>query len=86
MTIGALLIGVGTLIVLTAYVALPFRRGTTDADALIEAWVARERRALQQGEGRAAAVDSAGFCHQCGQPVKPEHRYCPHCGARLVED
>ena len=28
---------------------------------------------------------TANFCHHCGEPVQPHHRYCPNCGTRLVE-
>ncbi len=86
MSLGALLAGAAALILLTAYVALPFRRRPIDPDAVIEAWVARERHALQPGGGSVPTGDQAHFCHQCGQPVKPEHRYCPHCGTRLLEE
>lgn len=35
-----------------------------------------ERRRERQGKG-------AGFCPQCGQPVRQEDRFCPKCGAAL---
>jgi rRNA maturation endonuclease Nob1 len=34
-----------------------------------------------------ALVDKpANYCHQCGEPVQPDHRFCRNCGARLVAD
>ena len=30
-------------------------------------------------------LEQAPTCHQCGRPVKPEWRYCPHCEAVLKQ-
>ena len=45
-----------------------------------------EGEASQQEETEAEQPGGANFCHQCGRPVKPYHRFCPNCGARLIED
>lgn len=28
----------------------------------------------------------ANYCHQCGEPVQPDHWFCRNCGARLLAD
>ncbi|MGC9349611.1 MAG: zinc-ribbon domain-containing protein [Anaerolineae bacterium] len=30
--------------------------------------------------------ETINFCHQCGRRVKSHHRFCPGCGARLIEE
>jgi len=49
MSPGTILVELAVVVAVTAYVAHPFRRVSLDPDALIEAWVAREARALQLG-------------------------------------
>ena len=41
----------------------------------VEDLIAARRRLRQE--------KSAGFCPQCGRPVKTSDRFCSHCGARL---
>lgn len=39
----------------------------------------KPRRAMP----RRAAQSGAGFCHQCGAPLKPGAQYCAKCGAQV---
>ncbi|MBN1246043.1 MAG: zinc ribbon domain-containing protein [Anaerolineae bacterium] len=101
MSIGALLIGLAALILVVAYIVSPFQRKAeaVDLDAQIEAWVTAARRAEEPkvtvGGGAPAMAETqrgvshekvAHYCHHCGEPVRPDHRFCPNCGTRLVDD
>jgi len=95
MSIGAILVGIGALLVVVAYVARPFRAATTggDLDRAIEGWVERVRREEAGGKRaesrREYEGDVAGecavinFCPQCGRQVAPDDRFCSGCGMRL---
>lgn len=94
-SIGAVLAGVGALIVVVAYVARPFRAaaGPAGLDRAIEAWVARvrdeedsgERSVTSREDGKAVAgrTSNINFCPQCGRDVGPDDRFCSGCGTRL---
>ncbi|OQA14873.1 MAG: hypothetical protein BWY63_03060 [Chloroflexi bacterium ADurb.Bin360] len=56
---GTVLVELAVVVAVIAYVAHPFRRDSPDPDALIEAWVAREARALQLGAPALALIGSA---------------------------
>jgi hypothetical protein len=95
MSIGAVLVGIGALAVVVAYVARPFRSATGGAglDRAIEAWVAQARNeeAVDERagahEGHEKGVDGeppvVNFCPQCGRQVAPDDRFCAGCGTRL---
>lgn len=38
-----------------------------------------ERDEIDFGSGRA-------YCMDCRYPLETEYKYCPHCGARVVDD
>ncbi|HJP33405.1 MAG TPA: hypothetical protein QGF95_22885 [Candidatus Latescibacteria bacterium] len=46
---------------------------TDDLEARIETEVAARR-------GRGDEPRKQGFCHGCGEPRRPDHHFCPHCG------
>jgi hypothetical protein len=95
MSIGAILVGMGALIVVVAYVARPFRAATIsgDLDRTIEAWVARARD--EEGVGRRTEArgersgpvggesEAINFCPQCGRQVAPDDRFCSGCGTQV---
>jgi hypothetical protein len=90
MSIGAVLIGIGALAVVVAYVAQPFRTATGGAglDRAIETWVAQVRngsaigdRAQVSSGSREASV--INFCPECGRRVAADDRFCSGCGKRL---
>lgn len=95
MTIGAILVGIGALAVVVAYVARPFRAATSsgDWDRAIEAWVARARdeevvgRRVEAPREDSGGADSGlavvNFCPQCGRQAAPDDRFCSGCGTRL---
>jgi hypothetical protein len=90
MSIGAVLVGTGALVVVVAYVAQPFRRATGGAglDRAIETWVAQvrnggavgERAQMSSGSGEASVIK---FCPKCGRRVAADDRFCSGCGKRL---
>ncbi len=94
MSLGTVLIGIAALVVVTAYLARPFRSAERDVrDRTIEAWVGQARReasdrlepigpAVEPGEEPRARRD-VNYCTQCGQRVDAGDRFCSHCGARL---
>jgi len=95
MTIGAILVGIGALAVVVAYVARPFRAPTSSGnwDRAIEAWVARARdeeavgRHAEAPKEHRGGIDSeaaaVNFCPQCGRQVQLDDRFCSGCGTRL---
>lgn len=102
MSIGSILVGIGILALVAAYLARPFRtRAAVDTDRAIEAWVARigdqelgatERAPRPQvREGRVAvegeSVDQGmNYCPQCGRRVDKDDRFCSGCGTRLQRE
>jgi len=95
MSIGAILVGIGALLVVVSYVARPFRSAASsgDMDRVVEAWVARARggeknngRTETRGEHPGSADAEAApinFCPQCGRRVAADDRFCSGCGDRL---
>ena len=96
MSIGALLVGAGTLAVVIAYVARPFRASGIESnlDRAIEAWVAQvqdhgipdEESAVSKdldGISGARPSSEVNFCPQCGRQVAPDDRFCSGCGKQL---
>ena len=95
MSTGAILVGIGVLLVVVAYVARPFRAATTgeDLDRAIEAWVERARREEVGGKRPESRRERGGdvedelavinFCPQCGRQAAPDDRFCSGCGTRL---
>ena len=67
MSLGTMLVELAVVVAVAAYVARPFRRVLSDPDALIEAWVAREVRALQLGAPALALVGSAATRDALGE-------------------
>jgi hypothetical protein len=96
MNAGAVLMGLAATIAAVAYIARPFRK-VPGVDQEIESWLATLRAARSQDEPQPFAVPTlqaepmvpaesdVAFCHQCGRPVRPHHRFCPRCGAGLGE-
>jgi hypothetical protein len=95
MSVGAILVGIGALLVVVSYIVRPFRTATRSGhiDRVIEAWVARVRgeektngRAGTRGE-HLGSVDAEAapinFCPQCGRRVMADDRFCSGCGTRL---
>lgn len=99
MSIGAVLVGIGALVVVVAYVARPFRIAMRNEhlDRAIEAWVAQahdegvpEKQAQVSmgcggGEGKDEEETSINFCPRCGRQAAPGDRFCSGCGAWLRE-
>lgn len=95
MSIGAVLVGIGALAVVVAYVVRPFRvrAASMELDRAIEAWVAqaRDEQALSEEAGAGGGVQGSerpeksviNFCPQCGRRVAADDRFCSACGARL---
>ncbi len=94
MSAGAVLVGVGALVVVVAYVARPFRVALSkdSVDRAIEAWVEQARREMAgaegerdegRGEGVSEEAAAMNFCPQCGRRVAAEDVYCSGCGVRL---
>jgi predicted amidophosphoribosyltransferase len=48
-----------------------------DLDDDLETLLANRRRARSE--------KSAGFCSQCGGPFQKSDRFCPKCGAKVIE-
>lgn len=80
MSVGAVLAGVGVLLVVVAYVARPFRKTAGDRalDRAIEAWIAQ-----MEDEQRLFTDGLINNCSQCGHRVSHDDRYCSGCGSRL---
>ncbi len=82
MSVGSILVGVGVLLVVAAYLARPFRaQGAASVERTIEAWVAEARAA--RPSPAAEEGEAALFCSQCGRRAAPDDRFCARCGARL---
>lgn len=91
MSAGAVLAGVGVLMVLVAYVARPFRETARDEtlDRLVEAWVAQveeEQGVLQQSAGTDQGARAGGHQKRSGSPTDGGVKTCSHCGRRVSED
>lgn len=61
--------------------ALAARRAERRGEALPEEMDEIERLIAERRRERQGKV--AGFCPQCGQPVRRDDRFCPKCGAAL---
>ena len=81
MGIGSVLVGLAALVVLAAYVALPFRSTSLDVDRAIEVWASQDRNL----ENDDIAVDGR-FCTACGRQAQPDDRFCSGCGTELRAD
>jgi hypothetical protein len=64
--------------------AVPPAEGDTTEEAPLEAGPSAPE--VEPSEMEPAQQGTINFCHQCGKPVKPHHRFCPSCGARLAEE
>lgn len=88
------MVAMGTLAVVVAYVARPFRvalRGKR-VDRAIEAWVEQARGEMagaegerDEGRGEEGSEDAAAvnFCPRCGRRAAADDVYCSGCGVRL---
>lgn len=90
MSLGAILVGIAVTMIVIAYAARPFRRTTTDHDAVIESWVAQLTPPTHtptppppHSPTPPLPHSQTNFCPQCGRRVQPDHRFCPGCGYRL---
>jgi tRNA(Ile2) C34 agmatinyltransferase TiaS len=91
MSLGAVLVGIGLLAVVVAYVARPFRvtAKRVDPQRAIELWVAQIRegqelgREAVQAEGPDVPADGINYCPECGRRVTSRDRFCSGCGTRL---
>ncbi len=67
--------------------------GSTQAsiqDAGMEAEIASRRRMTPAPPAQTVVANGAGeeaprFCTECGSRTAPQHKFCAHCGAPLVE-
>jgi len=78
MGIGSVLVGLAVAILVSAYLARPFRKGTMDLDRAIDTWAGHVRVA-----GRTESADDVNYCPQCGRRVNSDDRFCSGCGRRL---
>jgi hypothetical protein len=91
MGLDTVLVGIGLLVVVVAYVARPFRAAIEGADPqkAIEFWVAQIREGqelgLERGDpaGPDSRADGINFCPECGRRVSSGDRFCSGCGTRL---
>jgi hypothetical protein len=91
MSLNAILVGIGLLVVVVAYVARPFRTASNGANPqrAIEFWVAQilEGEGLSPGVGEPAGPDAGpdaiNYCPECGRRVAGGDRFCSGCGTRL---
>ena len=91
MSVGTILVGIASLLVLVAYVARPFRTAADGADPekAIEFWVAqiREEQEVALGTEEPAGPrfpgDRINYCPECGRRVTSGDRFCSGCGTRL---
>jgi hypothetical protein len=91
MSLGIVLVGISLLVVVVAYVALPFRTaiGGADPGQAIEFWVAQIREGLESSpeagepEGQRLRADGVNYCPECGRRVTSGDRFCSGCGTRL---
>ena len=84
MSIGTVLVGIGVVLLVGAYLARPFRKGEMDLDRAIETWVAQVRSGEQQEETEPEATPT-NYCPQCGRRARPDDRFCSGCGTQLQE-
>ncbi len=81
MSLTALFVGLGLIVLWGVYVTRPFRRPSLDEQ--IEAWVAEV-----DGQARAAPPEetTVSACPACGRPLHEDYRFCPGCGTPLSEE
>jgi hypothetical protein len=92
MGLGSVLVGIAVLIVVGAYVALPFRRAEGDPDRVVETWVRQvraggvaPRRAEETPQRTGVAPQRTGVAPQPaeGRPRR-RHRARPSSGAEAM--
>ncbi|MFP4343222.1 MAG: zinc-ribbon domain-containing protein [Anaerolineales bacterium] len=82
MSLAALLVGLGLVVLWGVYVTRPFRRPSLDEQ--IEVWVAEvdvQARAVPQEE-----APTVSACPACGRPLREDYSFCPGCGTPLREE
>ncbi len=91
MSFGAVLAGVGVLIVLVAYVARPFRKTAEDRtlDRAIEAWIAQmedKQGVLQHSVGTDGGAGARDDQRGGGPTDDGVINNCSQCGRRVSQD